>query len=87
MKTLFFTGRNSDNQSGVSWKDWKIQRKGRFVETRWGPIKIVRRRIIFSRMLASKRWPAFATVKEAKNFYDRKVREKLRTGADPRGSG
>ncbi|MBI5770016.1 MAG: hypothetical protein HZA93_19730 [Verrucomicrobia bacterium] len=80
MKTLFFTGRNPENQNGLSWKVWKIQRTGRVVETRWGPIKIIGRRIVLSRSLASKRWPSFATVTEAKSFYDRKVREKLRKG-------
>jgi len=80
MKTLFFTGRNPENQSGVSWKVWKIHRKGRVVETRWGPIKIVRRRIVYSRMLSSKQWPPFPTLKAAETFYERKVREKLRAG-------
>ena len=80
MKTLFFTGRNLDNISGVSWKVWKIQREGRIVETRWGPIKIVRRRIVYSRVLSCKRWPAFPTLEAAEIFYERKVREKLRAG-------
>lgn len=87
MKTLFFTGRNPDNISGVSWKVWKIQRKGRVVETRWGPIKIVRRRIVHSRVLSCKRWPPFPTLRAAEAFYERKVREKLRAGYQlkPRG--
>ena len=80
MKTLFVTGRNPDNISGVSWKVWQIKRKSRVVETRWGPIKIVRRRIVSSRLLSFKRWPAFPTLKAAEAFYERRVREKLRAG-------
>lgn len=80
LKTLFFTGRNPANVSGVSWKVWKIKREGRVVETRWGPIKIIGRRIVYARALSSKRLPAFPTLKAAEAFYERKVREKLRSG-------
>jgi hypothetical protein len=80
MKTLFFTGRNPSNISGVSWKVWKIKRTGRIVETRWGPIKIVNRRIVHARGLPGKQWPPFESVTQAKAFYEAKVREKLRAG-------
>ena len=39
MKVLFFMGRNSSNRSGVSWKIWKIRRKGRVVTVSWGPAR------------------------------------------------
>ena len=29
MKTFFYMGRNRQNVSGVSWKIWKIERRGR----------------------------------------------------------
>ena len=80
MKTLFFTGRNPANASGVSWKVWKIKREGRVVETRWGPIKVVNRRMVHSKVLPHKKWPAFETIEAAKEFYEAKVQEKMRAG-------
>jgi predicted DNA-binding WGR domain protein len=79
MKTLFFTGRNPDNVSGVSWKVWKIRRKGRVVETRWGPIKIIKRKVVPTGTLQGKQWKFSATL-AAEEFYDKKVREKQRKG-------
>ena len=64
--------------SGVSWKVWKIKRQWRVVETRWGPIKVVNRRIVHAKVLPHKKWPAFATIESAKEFYEARIKEKLR---------
>jgi predicted DNA-binding WGR domain protein len=66
--------------SGVSWKVWKIKRQGRVVETRWGPIKVVNRRMVHAKVLPRKKWPAFATIEAAKEFYESRIQAKLRAG-------
>jgi hypothetical protein len=45
--TLYFTGPNPKNQSGVSWKLWRIRRAGCVVVISWGPARIVKRRPVF----------------------------------------
>jgi hypothetical protein len=44
MKIFFFMGRNADNKSGLSWKIWKINRRGRVVTVFWGAAKLVQRK-------------------------------------------
>jgi hypothetical protein len=89
MKTLFFMGRNEKNKSGVSWKIWKISRKGRRVITHWGAARIVGRKVrAVGRMQSNiRRTPAFTSVSEASAYMKRRILTKLRKGYEvtPRG--
>ena len=79
MKILFFTGRNPQNQSGVSWKTWRIQRRARTVQVWWGPIKIVKRKIIPAARLQTRSW-TFRTEDLARRAEASRIEEKLRHG-------
>jgi hypothetical protein len=79
MKVFFFMDHNPNNKSGVSWKIWKIERKGREVSTWWGPAIIVRRRPTPSNTLQSKSW-RFRTEERAKEAEEERIREKLTKG-------
>jgi hypothetical protein len=82
MKTLFFMGRNEKNKSGLSWKIWKIQRKGRRVFTYWGPVRLVGRKVVPSGRLQSNvgRTPLFRTAEAAAAYVAVRVRRKLAKG-------
>ncbi len=56
MKTLFYMGRNLTNQSGVSWKMWRIECRDRKVTAWWGPAQVVQRKIKPRGTLQSKVW-------------------------------
>lgn len=79
MKVFFFMGRNSDNRSGVSWKIWKINRRGRTVVASWGPAVLRRRRVVPARPLQSRTW-SFKTTAAAQASELVRVGEKLRKG-------
>lgn len=82
MKVLFFMGRNKKTKSGLSWKIWKIERKGRRVLTHWGPARLVGRKAVPIGMLHSNRdrTPPFATVEAAAAYVQARVRRKLAKG-------
>jgi hypothetical protein len=44
MKLYYFFGPNPKNKSGVSWKLWKVERKGRELTVWWGSATIDDRR-------------------------------------------
>ena len=79
MKILFYTGRNERNISRLSWKIWKIQRKGKRVQTWWGPIDVLRRKPIPKSTLQTKSW-TFRTEEAAREDEQRRIREKLSGG-------
>jgi hypothetical protein len=79
MKILFFMGRNSSNRSGVSWKIWKIGRKGRVVTVSWGPARLHDRKPVLAssaRVLEYR----FASLEEARKFEAKKLNEKGNKG-------
>ena len=79
MKILFFTGRNPKNVSGLSWKIWKIEQKGRAVTAWWGPVDVVGRKITPAARLQSKTW-RFRTEALAKEDAGRRLTQKLNRG-------
>lgn len=79
MKTFFYMGRNNHNVSKVSWKIWKIERKGNRVFTRWGPAILVKRRAVPKGNLQSKAW-RFRSEEAAKDFERRRILSKLAKG-------
>jgi hypothetical protein len=51
MKTFFYMKRNPRNISGVSYKIWKIERKGRKVTTWWAPAECTSHKVYPARVL------------------------------------
>ena len=82
MKIFFFMGRNDKTKSGVSWKIWKIQRKGRKVTTWWGAATLVRRKVVPKGKLQSsiRRTPTFATVADAARYEATRIARKMAKG-------
>ena len=79
MKTLFYMGRNLTNQSGVSWKMWRIECKKRKVTVWWGPAHIVQRKIKPRGTLLSKVW-TLPSAQAARTFEAARIKQKLRGG-------
>jgi len=79
MKVFFYTGRNPETISGVSWKIWKIERKGKRVQTWWGPAHVVRRKVMPKTSLQTTHWN-FRTEEAARRDERRRIREKLTGG-------
>jgi predicted DNA-binding WGR domain protein len=79
MKILFFMGRNSRNRSGVSWKIWKIGRKGRVVTVSWGPALLKRRKPVLARSAGVLDY-RFGSLDDAERFETKKINEKLSKG-------
>ena len=79
MKIFFYTGRNPDNQSGLSWRLWKIERRGRKVHVWWGPVKILRRRITPTATLQTKSW-TFPSEERAREEESARIQAQLRQG-------
>lgn len=83
MKIFFFTGRNPNNKSGVSWKIWKIERKARTVTTWWGPAEVRNRRVIFAAKAQHKANP-FPSVQAALDQERALIASKLKKGYEHR---
>ncbi|OHE58158.1 MAG: hypothetical protein A2Z47_05790 [Thermodesulfovibrio sp. RBG_19FT_COMBO_42_12] len=79
MKIYFYMGRNENNLSRVSWKIWKIERKGRILTTWWGGAEIVNRQPRAKHDLQRKSW-TFRTGSEAKKEEDMRINSKCRKG-------
>jgi hypothetical protein len=80
LKTLFYMGRNDQNLSGVSWKIWKIERKGKRLQTWFGPAEVSpRRKVVPKYELQMRSW-TFRTEKAAREDEQRRIREKLSGG-------
>lgn len=83
MKTLFFAGRNPLVARGTSWKFWKIQRRGRVVESRWGPMMVVHGRMVPLTDRLRKVWPKFATI--SATLFGRRLPKHCRIRIEPLG--
>jgi len=83
MKIFFYMGRNASTRSGLSWKIWKISRRGKIVTTRWGPAELLSRKVVPSASLQSK-VQKFGTVQEAVNFENKIIQSKLNKGYERR---
>jgi predicted DNA-binding WGR domain protein len=79
MKTFSFMGPNPKVNSGVSWKLWRIERKGRTVTASWGRATVERRRLKTKGKLQNKSWN-FRTEAQAIECEAEKIAEKLRGG-------
>jgi hypothetical protein len=78
MKTLFYMGRNDQNLSGVSWKIWKIERRGKRVKASWGAAGVIRRKVV-PKYLLSRSW-SFRSEQVAREDEQRRIAEKLSGG-------
>lgn len=79
MKTFFFMGPNPKNVSRVSWKIWKIERKGRKVTLLWGPAVLKRRRVKPANTLQSKVLQ-FSSIEEARQYETARIKAKTGKG-------
>jgi predicted DNA-binding WGR domain protein len=79
MKIFFYMGRNDQNVSRVSWKVWKIERKGRRVFTQWGPAILRDRKPVLEYIQWSKE-TRFGTEAGAKEYEQKKIESKLAKG-------
>ncbi len=71
-------GPNTYNLSGVSWKIWKIEVRGRKVTSKWGAAYLSGRKPT-PHYLQKKTW-TFKSVKEAKEFEAKRIARKLAMG-------
>ena len=79
MKVFYFMGRNKQNKSGVSWKLWKIERKGREVSVWWGAVAVIKRRIVPTGRLQTKCW-RFTSEPAALAFEAARIHSKEASG-------
>ena len=79
MKIFFYMGRNDRNVSGVSWKVWKIERKGKHLQTWWGAAEVIRRKVVPK--FALQTWTStYGSDSAAREDEDRRIREKRKEG-------
>ena len=79
MKIFYFMGRNKQTKSGVSWKTWKIERKGRRVCVWWGAVSVIQRQVAPTGKLQTKCW-RFPSASAAVAFEAARIRSKLAGG-------
>lgn len=79
MKTLYYMGSNPRNQSGVSWKMWKVQRRGRTVTIYWGRATIRNHKLMPAGSLTAKSFK-FRAVADAQAELAWRVERKLAKG-------
>ncbi len=79
MKKFFYMKRNPRNISGVSFKIWKIERKGRKVTTWWAPAECIGRRVCPARALQT-HVLRFRSERHAVDHEQRRVQSKLAKG-------
>jgi len=79
MKTFFYMKRNPRNISGVSYKIWKIERKGRKVTTWWAPAECTSHKVYPARVLRTQ-VRRFRSERAAVDHEQRRVRSKLAKG-------
>ncbi len=83
MKILFYMGRNPSNKSGLSWKIWKVERKGRTVTTWWGRAIVRKRKVVPAANLQSKTF-RFTSAAAALEYEKKRIRSKLNKGYERR---
>jgi len=86
MKVFFYFGGSPKTKSGVSWKIWKIERKGLSVTTWWGPATIKNRRPV-NRGWLQKYSRAFESEGAAIAHEQELIREKLGKGYERANRG
>jgi predicted DNA-binding WGR domain protein len=86
MKVLVYMGPNPRNTSGVSWKMWKIHRRGREVTVWWGRATIARHKLKPAFNLQSRTW-RFRTEEGAREDQQRRIQKKLSRGYEPMPKG
>jgi len=79
MKIFFYMGRNPENKGGLSWKIWKIQRRGRAVTVFWGPAKLHKRRPKLVGA-AQERTFRFDSLAKAEEFQKKRIQSKESKG-------
>jgi len=79
MKSFRYTGTNPKNKSGVSWKIWRIERRGRTITFFWGPALIQKRKILPVGVLQSRK-SVFPTIHAASDHEEKRIREQMRKG-------
>jgi hypothetical protein len=79
MKSFFYTGTNPKNKSGVSWKIWKIEQRGRTITFFWGPALIQKRRVLPVGVLQSRK-RVFPTIQSARDHEEQRISEQMRKG-------
>lgn len=79
MKCFFYMGRNDRNKSRVSWKLWKVERRGRKVMAWWGPVKLKNRKVVPSGTLQSYRW-IYSSEAAARDGERLRIQEKMNKG-------
>jgi hypothetical protein len=80
MKTLFYMGRNDRNVSRLSWKIWKIERKGKRVTTWWGAAEVGSSRKPVPKYDLMSKSRTFRTEDAAREDEQRRIREKENEG-------
>ena len=83
MRVFFFMGRNPSNQSGVSWKIWKIARTGKVVTVFWGPARLRNRKVLPVGELQSKK-RTFGSAAAAVKFEMNRIQSKISKGYERR---
>ena len=79
MKRFFYMGRNVRNRSGVSWKLWQIERRGKKVHVWWGRAALGDRRVVPAGRL-QECWWEFRSESEAKDNERERIDEKVAKG-------
>jgi hypothetical protein len=79
VKTYFYMGTNPNNVSGVSWKIWRIERRGRVVTTWWGPAGLIARRAVPKSQLQSREKPC-RSIAAARAHEESRIARKLAKG-------
>jgi len=82
MKVFFYMGRNPANRSGVSWKIWKVTRKGQSVTTIWGPAVLKNRKVVS--VYKAKKTRFLSSPKKAIAYEATLIRAKLAKGYERR---
>jgi predicted DNA-binding WGR domain protein len=80
MKIFFYMGRNPQTKSGVSWKIWKIQLRGRTVTTFWGRAVIDKHRRVIPQATLQSKSRTFTSANQAALHERRLVASKLHKG-------
>ena len=80
VKTFLFMGPNLLTKSRVSWKIWKIERKGKSVSTYWAPAMLDGRRPLKVGAVFNTKTRRFKSEDVAKAFEEQRIKVKLRKG-------
>lgn len=85
MPTFHYLGHNPRNKSGTSFKLWRITVNGRVLRTTWGPVKVVKRKVVPVGKYQSKSW-RYRTPAIAREEMRYRIGAKLAKGYRPAGN-